>query len=34
MAAQSVERTTPGDEVLGLILAVAARSLLVGLVSV
>ena len=28
--AQSVERTTPGEEVPGLIPAVAARSLLVG----
>ena len=32
--AQSVERTTPGEEVPGSILAVAARSLLVGSVSV
>ena len=32
--AQSVERTTPGEEVLGLIPAVAPRSLLVGSVSV
>ena len=32
--AQSVERTTPGEEVPGLIPAVAARSLLVGSVSV
>ena len=31
---QSVERTTPGEEVLGSIPTVAARSLLVGLVSV
>ena len=29
-----VERATPGEEVLGSILAVAARSLLVGSVSV
>ena len=32
--AQSVERTTPGEEVMGSIAAVAARSLLVGSVSV
>ena len=32
--AQSVERATPGEEVPGSILAVAARSLLVGSVSV
>ena len=32
--AQSVERATPGEEVLGSIPAVAARSLLVGSVSV
>ena len=32
--AQSVKRTTPGDEVPGSIPAVAARSLLVGSVSV
>ena len=32
--AQSVERATPGEEVLGLIPAVTARPLLVGLVSV
>ena len=32
--AQSVERGTPGEEVLGSISAVAARSLLVGSVSV
>ena len=32
--AQSVERTTPGEEVPGWISAVAARSLLVGSVSV
>ena len=32
--AQSVERATPGQEVPGSIPAVAARSLLVGLVSV
>ena len=32
--AQSVERATPGEEVLGFILAVAARSLLFGSVSV
>ena len=32
--AQSVERATPGQEVLGSITAVAARSLLVGAVSV
>ena len=32
--AHSVERTTPGEEVLGSISAVAARSLLVGSVSV
>ena len=32
--AQSVERATPGEEVPGSIPAVAARSLLVGLVSV
>ena len=32
--AQSVECTTPGEEVLGSIPAVAARSLLVGSVSV
>ena len=31
---QSVERPTPGEEVLGSISAVAARSLLVGSVSV
>ena len=31
--AQLVERATPGEEVLGLIPAVAARFLLVGLVS-
>ena len=31
---QSVERTTPGEEVPGSIPAVAARSLLVGSVSV
>ena len=31
--AQSVERTTPGEEVQGLIPTVAARSLLVGSVS-
>ena len=30
---QSVERATPGEEVVGSISAVAARSLLVGLVS-
>ena len=34
LAAQSVERATPGEEVLGFIPAVAARSLLVGSVSV
>ena len=34
MVAQLVERTTPGEEVWGLILAVAARSLLVWSVSV
>ena len=34
VVAQSVERSTPGEEVLGLIPAVAARSLLVGSVSV
>ena len=32
--AQSIERATPGEEVLGSIPAVAARSLLVGSVSV
>ena len=32
--AQSVERATPGEEVLGSIPTVAARSLLVGSVSV
>ena len=32
--AQSVERATPGEEVLGSISAVAVRSLLVGSVSV
>ena len=32
--AQSAERTTPGAEVLGSISAMAARSLLVGSVSV
>ena len=32
--AQSVERVTPGEEVLGSIPALAARSLLVGSVSV
>ena len=32
--AQSVERATPGEEVSGSIPAVAARSLLVGSVSV
>ena len=32
--AQSVERATPGDEVVGSIPAVAARFLLVGSVSV
>ena len=32
--AHSVERVTPGEEVQGSIPAVAARSLLVGLVSV
>ena len=32
--AQSVERSTPGEDVLGSIPAVAARSLLVGSVSV
>ena len=32
--AHSVERTTPGEEVLGSISAVTARSLLVGSVSV
>ena len=32
--AQSVERATPGEEVPGSIPAAAARSLLVGLVSV
>ena len=32
--AQSVERATPGEKVLGSIFAVAARSLLVGSVSV
>ena len=32
--AQLVERATPGEEVLGLIPSVAARSLLVGPVSV
>ena len=32
--AQSVERATPGEEVLSPILTVAARSLLVGSVSV
>ena len=32
--AQSIERATPGKEVLGFIPAVAARSLLVGSVSV
>ena len=32
--AQSVECATPGEEVLGSILTVAARSLLVGSVSV
>ena len=32
--AQSVERANPGEEVLGSIPAVAARSLLVGSVSV
>ena len=32
--AQSVERTNPGGEILGSIPAVAARSLLVGSVSV
>ena len=32
--AQSVERATPGEEVSGSISAVAARSLLVGSVSV
>ena len=32
--ARSVERTTPGEEVLSSIIAVAARSLLVGSVSV
>ena len=30
MGAQSVERVTPGQEIPGLIPAVAARSLLVG----
>ena len=34
LVAQSVERTTPGEEVLGSIPAVAASSLLVGSVSV
>ena len=34
VVAQSVERPTPGDEVPGSIPAVAARSLLVGSVSV
>ena len=34
MVAQSVEYATPGEEVTGLILAVTARSLLVGPVSV
>ena len=34
MVAQSVEQATPGEEVLGSILAVAVRSLLVGSVSV
>ena len=34
MVTQSVERATPGEEVLGSIHAVAARSLLVGSVSV
>ena len=34
MLAQSVERTTPGEEVLGSIPDVAARSLLVGSVTV
>ena len=34
VVAQSVERATPGEEVPGLIPAVAARSLLVGSVSV
>ena len=33
-AAQSVERATPGEEVLGSTPAMAARSLLVGSVSV
>ena len=32
--AQSLEHATPGEQVLGLIPAVAARSLLVGSVSV
>ena len=32
--AQPEERTTPGEEVVGSIAAVAARSLLAGLVSV
>ena len=34
MVAQSVERSTPGEEVLGSIPAVAASSLLVGSVPV
>ena len=34
MVAQSVERLIPGEEVLGSNLAAAARSLLVGSVSV
>ena len=34
VVAQSIERAAPGDEVLGLITAVASCSLLVGLVSV
>ena len=32
--AQSVERATPGEEFMGPVPAIAARSLLVGLVSV
>ena len=34
MVAQSVERATPGEEVLGSIAAVTASSILVGSVSV
>ena len=34
MVVQSIERATPGEEVVGLIPAVATQSLLVGSVSV